>query len=101
MTRVEKTFLLVILLTLPLLAIKSLALDGYEALPSEEGVVALFEERVAERYDHVLYDLGILQIKMIDLTILTMDERPQWVAKYRKYLLGIFPFFDVYMKEVE
>ncbi len=99
MNRTEKIFLLVILITLPLLAFKSIRLDGYEPAPEEASVVVRFEEHVAERYDHLLYDYHLLTIRLIGLETLQLDGREQAVAKYRKYLVGIFPFFDVYIKE--
>lgn len=99
MKKTEKIFLFVILVTLPILAYKSIRLDGYQAAPEEEAIVARFEEHAADRYDHLLYDYHLLTVRLIDLRTLRFEDGDQAVAKYRKYFLGIFPYFDVYIKE--
>ena len=58
------------------------------------------EEKQSLEYSDGLYKSGVVSIKLISIKERIKEEEGKfYVAKLRKYLFGVIPFSDVYIKE--
>lgn len=98
----ERLLLILIVIVGVVLVGKSL-LEGYSLSDSaSEGERSFYEwvgEKQTQEYSEGLYKSGVVSIKLISIKERSQEEGDFYVAKLRKYLFGVIPFSDVYIKE--
>lgn len=98
----ERLLLIMIIIVGTVLVGKSL-IEGYKLNDSvsqgERSFYEWVEKKQEDEYSEGLYKTGIFTIKLISIKERSQDEGEFYVAKLRKYVLGIIPFSDVYIKE--
>lgn len=98
----EKLLVILVIVFGIVLIGKSLT-EGYKPTAETTASELAFEKWALEeadtQYDGTLYQKGILSIKMISIKERTQEGKVYYVSKFRKYLLNVIPFSDVYIKE--
>lgn len=98
----ERLYLIMIIVFGIVLVGKSL-IEGYSMPEDITASEKLFYEWVVEQeeteYSSGLYESGVFTIKLLSIKERSQEEGDFYVAKLRKYVLGIVPFSDVYIKE--
>jgi len=96
----EKRLITILIFSLLLLVIKS----GYEGYKGEEdsSEYSFYKwtvEKINREYDGFLYEKGLVKLKVISIKIIERDDGKYYVSKVRKYILGLFPFSDIFIKD--
>lgn len=87
----EKILLILTLIFLIALIVKSLYFDPYE--PKATDQIEKVDQYISETYDNFMYDLGIINVRLVDYN---ETESGAIQMHMRKYVLYIFPFGDAY-----
>lgn len=98
----EKLLLILVIVFGIILMGKSLT-EGYKPTSETPASEVAFEKWALEeadtQYDGTLYQKGVLSIKLISIKERNQEGEDYYIAKFRKYLLNVIPFSDVYIKE--
>lgn len=115
MSKKDKVLIGALILLVVLLCFKSLVLDTYHAKnDGEADFLSKIEKIVDERYSGGLYDYKIISAKVIKVSEMSERERTVigedgeeiiatgvYKAKIRKYILGILPFSEESILDVD
>lgn len=100
MNRREKGYTIAVVVLILVLAIKSFVLDPVKLEdPSEIVFAGWVNEKLEEEYDGFLYDNGIVVHRLVSVKIKTENDEELYVGKVRRYLLGVLPMSEQYIKE--
>jgi hypothetical protein len=96
----EKRLVIILIVALILLIVKS-SYEGYdgEEGSSEYNFYKWTVEKVDNEYNGFVYDKGIVRLKVVSIKTITRDDGDYYVAKVRKYIVGLFPFSDIFIKD--
>lgn len=100
MSKRERVYAVLVLVCIAVLAVKSFVLDPYA--PTEPGEIAFsgwVAEQEAEVYDGVLFNAHILVDRIVDIGVQEEEGQAVYVAKIRRYLVGVLPYKEMYIKE--
>ncbi len=86
-TTKEKVLVVMTIVLFVVLIGKSVWFDAYEGEPVPE-----IDQYMEETYDGILYDTGILKMRLIDYK----EDKNNFAVHMRRYLLGILPLGDSY-----
>lgn len=100
MSKRERMYAVLVLVCIAVLAVKSLVVDPY--VPADPGEIAFsgwVEEQQGEVYDGVLFNTHILVDRIVNIGVKEEDDQTLYVAKIRRYLVGVLPYKEMYIKE--
>lgn len=111
----DKQLLVIMVILLFLLLIKSFLLDDYKSKSDDEIIFKEKVEKIVEdKYDSSIYENNIIVIRIIKISEMSEKERTiidsegnkfiatgVYKAKIRKYILGILPFSEETILDID
>ncbi len=100
MNKREKIYSIGIAVLLVVLVVKSFVLDPYTPQgASEESFYQWTTNQMATEYDSVLFTSNVLVNRIVDIGEKEEEGVTLYVAKIRRYVAGVLPYKEVYIKE--
>lgn len=100
MNRRERGYIIAGVVLLIVLVIKSLVFDPVSLSdPSEVKFAEWVETRLDEEYSGVLFDSRIVVHRLVSVKTREEAGETLYVGKVRRYLLGVVPISEKYIKE--
>jgi len=100
MNRRERGYLIAVIALVVILVVKSFVLDPVKLEdPSEIKFATWVENKVENEFDGFIYENNIFVHRLVSVKTKTEDEDVLYVGRVRRYLFGILPMSEQYIKE--
>ncbi len=101
MSRRERGYVIAVVVLLVVLVIKSLVFDPVKLEEASElRFESWVEQKLDEKYDNFLFDYNLVVHRLVSVKEKKEEEEELlYVGKVRRYLLGVVPFSEQYIKE--
>jgi len=100
MSRRERVYVIAVIVLLVVLVVKSLVFDPVNLEEPQKIEFAMWvETKLDEKYDHFIFDYNIVVHRLVSVKQKEEEGEMLYVGKVRRYLLGVVPFSEQYIKE--
>lgn len=109
----NKIYIAILCVLTVILLTKSLFLDNYKAVGDEVDFYNEVSQIIEEKYDGGVYD-WLVGVRIVKMKVMTEDEKKltddegntyyatgKYKARVRKYVLGILPFAEEWILDIE